>query len=36
MSINSAHAKLKEEEMVHQLKDDMDIGKHNSPPSNVS
>jgi hypothetical protein len=35
MSINSTHADLKEEEIVHQLKDDMDIGQHNSPPSTV-
>jgi hypothetical protein len=34
MSINLVHANIKEEEIVHQLKDDMDTGKHN-PPSNV-
>jgi hypothetical protein len=34
-SVNSAHADLKEEETVCQLKDEMDTRLQNSPPSNA-
>lgn len=35
ISINSVQEDLKEEETIHQLKDDMEIEQQNSLPSNV-
>jgi hypothetical protein len=35
MSTNYVQANLKEEETIHQMLEDMDIGQQNSLPSNI-